>query len=273
MRSGAAIEAEALWYIGAARAELRRETLRPLGAGEAQVRTVVSGVSRGTERLIASGRVPKGEFETMRAPFQAGDFPFPVKYGYQAVGIVEDGPAALVGRAVFSLHPHQDRFVLPAAALTPLPVGLPPARAALAANMETALNAVWDSGAGPGDRIVVVGGGVVGLMVLALSCRLPGAEVTLVDIDPARAALARGFGATFALPEAVPQEADVVFHASASAEGLATAIAAAGMEARIVELSWYGEGQVTVPLGGRFHSRRLSLIASQVGRVSASRRP
>ncbi|MDR3497042.1 MAG: dehydrogenase [Ancalomicrobiaceae bacterium] len=269
----AAGEARALWYVGGGRAELRREALGPPAPGEALVRMIASGVSRGTERLVASGKVPESEFATMRAPFQAGDFPFPVKYGYQAVGIVEDGPEALAGRTVFSLYPHQDRFILPVAALVPLPDGLPPRRATLAANMETALNALWDAAAGPGDRIVIIGGGVVGLMLTALCCGLPGAEVTLVDIDSGRAVVARSFGAAFALPEATPQDADVVFHASASAAGLATAVAAAGIEARIVELSWYGAGTIAAPLGGRFHSRRLSLIGSQVGRVSPSRRP
>lgn len=231
-----------------------------------------SGISRGTERLISNGNVPPSEFERMRCPAQEGDFPFPVKYGYCAVGMVEDGPGTLVGQTVFALHPHQERFVVPVASLTPVPDNVPARRATLAANMETALNAHWDAGSGPGDRIVVVGGGVLGLLVAYLAAGLAGTEVTLVDVDPSRAALAHAFGCQFAMPGNAPVDADIVFHASASAAGLKTALAAAGFEARIIELSWYGEGEIAAPLGGAFHSRRLQLISSQVGHVSASRR-
>ena len=210
----------------------------------------------------------------MRAPMQDGEFPFPVKYGYCAVGTVEAGPAELQGRLVFALHPHQSAFVAPLSLLTPLPEGLDPRRATIAANMETALNAVWDSGAGPGDRIAVVGAGLVGLLVAYLCARLPGAEVCIIDIDASRDEISRSFGARFLrAPVSTVSDADVVFHASASAAGLATAIGLGGIEARIVELSWYGEGEVAVPLGGAFHSRRLQLVSSQVGQVSPSRRP
>jgi len=208
----------------------------------------------------------------MRAPMQDGDFPFPVKYGYSAVGYVEDGPAVLEGRPVFALHPHQDRFVAAAAALIPLPDDVPPWRAILAANMETAVNAVWDSGAAPGARIVVVGAGTVGLLVTYLSARISGASVTVADVVPERRVIAESFGAAFVPPEDVPSDADIVFHTSATAAGLATAVAAAGFEAKIVEMSWYGDGTVAVPLGGAFHSRRLQLISSQVGHVAPSHR-
>jgi threonine dehydrogenase-like Zn-dependent dehydrogenase len=243
------------------------------GPDECVVRTLWSGVSRGTERLVFEGRVPQSERERMRAPFQDGDFPFPVKYGYCAVGTVEAGPADMVARNVFCLHPHQDVFVAARDRLTLVPDTVPARRAVLAANMETALNAHWDAGSGPADRIVVVGGGVLGLLVAWIAARLPGAEVTLVDVDPSRAALASHLGVGFALPPDAPADADLVFHASASASGLATAIGSAGFEARIVELSWYGEGAVAAPLGGAFHAKRLQLISSQVGQIASSRRP
>jgi threonine dehydrogenase-like Zn-dependent dehydrogenase len=209
----------------------------------------------------------------MRAPLQEGAFPFPVKYGYCATGIVEEGPKELVGHTVFCLHPHQDFFVAPVSMLVPVPDGVPARRATLAANMETALNGLWDGGAGPGDRIVVVGGGIVGLLIAYLSARLPGAEVTLVDTDKSRGELARQLGFGFAAPDRAPQDADAVFHASSTAAGFSTAIAAAGMEATVVEMSWYGDTPITANLGGAFHSRRLKLISSQVGQVSAGRRP
>ncbi|BCB18737.1 zinc-binding alcohol dehydrogenase [Bosea sp. ANAM02] len=234
--------------------------------------TLWSGVSRGTERLVCEGRVPCSEHQRMRAPFQEGDFPFPVKYGYCAVGRVEAGPPDLLGRIAFCLHPHQDRFIAPRDRLVLVPDAVPARRAILSANMETALNAHWDAGSGPADRIVIVGGGVLGQLVAWLAARLPGADVTLVDVEPSRARLAAALGFNFALPDAAPRDADIVFHASATAAGLETAIAAAGTEARIVELSWFGEGAVPAALGGAFHARRLQLISSQVGLVSASRR-
>jgi len=238
----------------------------------ALVATRWSALSRGTERLVFEGRVPQSEWARMRAPYQEGEFPFPVKYGYAAAGIVEDGPQELVGKPVFALHPHQTRFVLPAEALTLVPAGVPLRRAVLAANMETALNAVWDGGAGPGDQILVIGGGLLGLLVAAICARMPASAVTVCDIAPERAQLAAAMGAAFALPADAPGDQDIVFHASASGAGLGLAIEKAGFEASIVEVSWFGAGETRVPLGGAFHSRRLRLISSQVGHVSASRR-
>lgn len=265
--------ATALWYVAPRECALNDLELPQRGPQDCLVRTLWSGISRGTERLVFEGRVPVSEHDRMRAPFQEGAFPFPVKYGYCAVGTVEEGPPVLVGETVFCLYPHQDRFVVPAGRVVVVPKVVPARRAVLAANMETALNAHWDAGSGPADRIVVVGGGVLGLLVAYIGARLPGAQVTLVDIDPARAGLAAALGFDFALPQDCPGEADLVFHASASAAGLSTAIGAAGFEARIVELSWYGEGVVAAPLGGAFHSKRLQLVSSQVGQVSPSRRP
>ncbi|WP_425532139.1 zinc-dependent alcohol dehydrogenase [Ancylobacter crimeensis] len=265
-------QARAFWTMGEGLGALRDEALAPPADGEVEVETLFSGVSRGSEGLVFAGRVPQEEWQRMRAPFQAGDFPAPVKYGYCLAGRIASGsPGA--GRLVFVLHPHQDRFVVPADAAIPVPEGVPAARAVLAANMETALNGLWDSAAGPGDRIVVVGAGAVGLLVGFLAAALPGAEVTMVDTDPARRDTAARLGLGFALPQEAPCDADVVFHASASAAGLTTAIGAAGREAAIVEMSWYGEGMIAVPLGGAFHAGRLRLIASQVGQVSPSRRP
>lgn len=239
---------------------------------DAVVRALWSGISRGTERLVFEGRVPESEHERMRAPFQRGDFPFPVIYGYCMVGEVEDGPRDLLGKAVFALHPHQSRFVLPADALTVLPGDLPPRRATLAANMETALNALWDGGVGPGDRVAVVGGGVLGGLVAGLCGAMPGVETVLIDRNAARRTLADDMNVIFRPPADAPSDCDIVFHTSSSASGLETAIRCAGFEGTVVEMSWHGEGRVPVPLGGAFHSRRLRLLSSQVGHVSPARR-
>lgn len=265
--------ATALWFVDRARAALRSAPLPAMASGQARVRTLFSGLSRGTERLVFNGLVPPHEYERMRAPMMEGTFPFPVKYGYAAVGVVEDGPAALVGKTVFALHPHQDVFIAPAPMLAPVPAALPARRAVLAANMETALNAVWDSGAGPGDRIAVVGAGVVGLLVARILARMPGTDVTVVDVDAHRGPVAAALGANFALPADAPRDVDVVFHASATAAGLATAIDCAGFESAIIEMSWFGTGAVAAPLGGAFHALRLRLVSSQVGHVAPSRRP
>jgi hypothetical protein len=267
-----AATAQALWYVGPGRALIQDEELGPPSDGAVRIRAMYGAISRGTESLVAAGHVPPSEFLRMRAPFMGGSFPFPVKYGYATVGRVELGPSSLGGRTVFALHPHQTVFDVPADAAVVIPAHVPASRAVLAANMETALNAVWDAGSGPFGRVAVVGAGVVGTLTGYLCRQLASADVTLVDINPARAAVAAALGLRFARPAEVPTGCALVFHASASSAGLATALAAAGDEATIVELSWYGDTPVSAPLGGAFHSRRLRLIASQVGKVAPSHR-
>ena len=271
--SASADIALALWYRGPGQVELRQEAIAPPGAGEVRVKTLYSAISRGTESLVFGGRVPVGEFERMRAPFMAGGFPFPVKYGYAAVGEVEAGPQPLLKRHVFALYPHQDRFVVPADEVIAIPQGVPARRAVLTANLETALNILWDGNAAPGDRIVIIGSGIVGLLVAALAARLPGAEVTAVDVDAARRPLAERLGVNFAVPSSAPRDADLVIHTSATAAGLSLAFECAGDEATIVEASWHGEDACEVSLGGAFHSRRLKLVSSQVGDIACTRRP
>ncbi len=270
--------ARALFYTATHKAEICPVDLaldRNRGGAMADllVRTEWSCISRGTERLVFEGRVPESEWARMRAPFQQGDFPFPVKYGYAVTGVVERGPEGLIGRKVFCLAPHQTVFEIAADAVAIIPGNVPPRRAALAANMETALNAVWDSGAGPADQILVIGGGLLGLLIAAICARLPGASVTVIDIDASRQQYAERMGAKFAHPDSAPGDADVIFHTSASAAGLNLAIDKAGVEGRIVEVSWFGADVSAISLGGAFHSRRLQIISSQVGAVSPSRRP
>jgi threonine dehydrogenase-like Zn-dependent dehydrogenase len=265
--------ARALWIVAEGQAELREEALLAPAPGEVLVQTLYSGFSRGTERLIFQGRVPPSEYARMRAPFQSGDFPYPVKYGYANVGRVLAAPAALLGREVFCLYPHQTAYVVPASAVLPLPAGLPAARAVLAANMETALNGIWDAQLRAGDRVCVVGAGVVGCLVAYLAARHPGCSVQLVDVDARKAGVAERMGASFALPEAVARDCDVVLHASGAASGLTLALEAAGLEARVVELSWYGDAQVSLALGAGFHAQRLQLCSSQVGRVPSVQAP
>jgi threonine dehydrogenase-like Zn-dependent dehydrogenase len=265
-------EARAFWLAAPGRGEIRRSTLAPPRPGEVLVRARASGISRGSESLVFRGGVPESQRQAMACPFQEGDFPAPVKYGYASVGAVEAGAPALIGRRVFCLHPHQDRYVVPEAAAVPVPDGVPDRRAVLAANMETALNGLWDGAPLIGDRIAVVGCGTVGALMAALAARIPGTTVEIVDIDRGRAALAEALGCRFALPERAAGDADLVIHASGNAAGLATALALAGMEATVLEMSWYGDATVPAPLGAAFHSRRLRLVASQVSAVAPARR-
>jgi threonine dehydrogenase-like Zn-dependent dehydrogenase len=265
-------EARAYWVVSPNRGEIRAQRLRSREAGDVLIHARASAISRGTETLVFRGEVPPSEWQRMRCPFQEGEFPAPVKYGYAVAGIVEEGPGEFCGRRVFCLHPHQDRFIVPQDALVAIPDDVPDRRATLAANMETAINGLWDGMPGPGDRIAVVGAGVVGALVGALAARLPGTEVELIDIDPTRAALASALGCGFAPPHQARDEADLVIHASGTPDGLATALSIAGFEATVLEMSWYGTRIVPVVLGGAFHSRRLTLRSSQVGSVPACRR-
>jgi threonine dehydrogenase-like Zn-dependent dehydrogenase len=262
--------ARAYWTVARERGEIREEPLPALGPNQALVETLHSAVSRGTELLVHRGCVPASEHARMRAPHQAGTFPWPVKYGYCNVGRVVEGGAALLGREVFCLFPHQSAYVIDSAALHALPAGVPAARAVLAANMETALNAIWDAQLKAGDRVAVVGAGVVGSLCAYLAARHPGAEVQLIDVDARRESIARAFGAAFAHPQAAAPGADVVVHASGTSEGLETALALAGREATVLELSWYGDARAALPLGQAFHALRLTLRSSQVGTLPPS---
>lgn len=269
MRSNSA---RAFWLYPPHASAIVDEILAPLQPGQLEVATRYSAVSRGTETLVYSGAVPASEYERMRAPFQAGDLPGPVKHGYANVGIVEDGPTEWIGRTVFCLYPHQTRYRVAADAVIELPDDVPAERAILAANMETAVNALWDAAAGPGDHISVVGAGVIGALVAGLAARLPGADVELIDTDPDKAFLGDALGVRFVAPDQARPDRDLVIHASASEAGLASALSLAGFEATVLEMSWYGTGQVCVPLGHAFHSQRLTLRSSQVGAVSPGRR-
>ncbi|WP_030936583.1 zinc-dependent alcohol dehydrogenase [Streptomyces sp. NRRL S-646] len=263
--------ARAFWLSRPGIGEIRSVDLPEPEEGEVLVRSLFSGVSRGTETLVFRGGVPESQHAAMRAPFQEGEFPAPVKYGYLSVGRVEEGPKELVGRTVFCLYPHQTRYVVPVSAVTVVPENIPAERAVLAGTVETAVNALWDAAPLVGDRIAVVGGGMVGCSVAALLARFPGVRVQLVDADPARAKTAEALGVDFALPEDALGERDLVVHASATEQGLARALELLAAEGTVVELSWYGDRKVSLPLGEAFHSRRLTIRSSQVGTVSPAR--
>ncbi len=264
--------ARAFWITEPEQGAILPVALAPPAADEVQLKTAFSGISRGTESLVWHGRVPPSQYATMRAPFQEGDLPFPVKYGYCNVAKIEIGPPNLVGRWAFSLFPHQTRFVVPLSRLVLLPTTLPPRRAILAANLETAINALWDSPPHLGDRIAVVGAGVVGSLTAWLCRQIPGAQVALVDLNPQRREIAHALGVDFFTPGDLAASdwlanADRVFHASGHEAGLETALNLLAKDRRLIELSWFGDRPVTLFMGGRFHSQRLTVQASQVGSI------
>jgi threonine dehydrogenase-like Zn-dependent dehydrogenase len=264
--------ARALWTVAPGVVEIRTHHLAEPGPDEVLVETLATGISRGTERLVFQGSVPESQWAAMRAPLQYGDFPAPVSYGYAAVGLVRAGAPALLGKRVFVLHPHHDRFVAPAAMCTPVPDAVPDRRAVLAANMETAVNILWDARPLLGERALVVGAGVVGLLTAWLLARIPGLDLHVCDLDATRGAIARDFGARFCAPEDAPGERDLIIHASASPAGLRLALSRAGFEARIIEASWFGAKDCALPLGEAFHAKRLSLISTQVGHIAPAMR-
>jgi threonine dehydrogenase-like Zn-dependent dehydrogenase len=265
-------DAGAFWLGSPGSGEIRTVAVPSPGDGDVLIRTLYSGVSRGTETLVFRGGVPESQHQVMRAPFQEGDFPGPVKYGYLNVGVVEQGPPGWPGRTVFCLYPHQTRYVVPVGAVTPVPPEVPAARAVLAGTVETAVNALWDAAPLIGDRIAVVGAGMVGCGVARLLAAVPGVRVQLVDVDPARAAVAAALGVDFATPDRAEGECDLVMHASATEAGLARSLELLAAEGTVIELSWYGDRRAAIPLGEAFHSRRLTIRASQVGTVSPARR-
>jgi D-arabinose 1-dehydrogenase-like Zn-dependent alcohol dehydrogenase len=267
-----AYDARAFWVRSPGAGEIRSVMLPKPGPDEVLIRTLCSGISRGTESLVFRGEVPASQYAVMRAPFQEGDFPGPVKYGYLSVGVVDEGPVALLGRTVFCLYPHQTAYVVPADAVVGVPDGVPPARAVLAGTVETAVNALWDAAPLVGDRITVVGAGMVGCCVAGVLARFPGATVQLVDVNPDRAGVASALGIEFAAPAEAAGARDLVIHASATSAGLALSLELLAPEGTVIELSWYGDRDVSLPLGEWFHSGRLSIRSSQVGTVSPARR-
>lgn len=265
-------EALAFWVREPGEGEIRPIQLPEPGSGEVMVRTLRSGISRGTETLVFRGGVPESQYAAMRAPFQEGNFPGPVKYGYLNVGVVEHGPPDLRGRTVFCLYPHQTAYVVPARAVVPVPDDVPPVRAVLAGTVETAVNALWDAAPLVGDRVTVVGAGMVGCCVARLLARFPGVEVTVVDTDPAKAEVVQGLGASFESPSEAADGRDLVVHTSATSTGLQLSLDLLALEGVVLDLSWYGDAEVRLSLGGAFHSGRLAIRASQVGTVSLARR-
>jgi len=266
-------DARALWFTTPGKAVLRSDKIGPpVGDEICTVRSLYSAVSEGSERLVLAGKVPPDLHQSMRVPYMAGDFSFPIKYGYSLVGVVDRGAAHLVGAVVHLMHPHQDICCVDSADVFPVPEGIPPRRAVLASNLETAVTAIWDARPALGERVLVVGFGCIGALIAQVLRGMPGIDLHIVERDEARSHLARNLGYATAA-SAGEEQFDLAFHASGSAAGLQVAIDCVGMEGRIVEVSWYGTAETPLRLGGTFHSQRKIIIASQVSHLPSFQTP
>ncbi|HZN37407.1 MAG TPA: zinc-binding alcohol dehydrogenase [Planctomycetota bacterium] len=263
----------AYWVDTAGQGALHAVELPHPGDTDVDLQTQFSGISPGTERLVGLGQVPSGSASAMACRGMRGSFALPILYGYSLVGVVRGG--ALDGQRAFVMHPHQQRVIVPRATLVMLPADVPSPRGTLLPNLETALNATWDAELRAGERIAVIGGGAVGLLVAFVLSSTHRGEVVLVEAEAARrqfAARLPWVRAAVAPEELAPGTFAVAFHATGTSHGLQLAIDALSFEGRVIELSWYGTKTVELRLGGTFHSERKRIVASQVGTVAASHR-
>lgn len=260
------------WTEAAHTGALREVPVPQPAPGELLIETLHSGISRGTESLVHRGEVPAAITELMQAPFQLGALPFPVSHGYLNVGVVRQGRSELIGQTVFTLAGHREHVVVPEAAAHVLPEGCPPQRALFAGIGEVGLNGLWEGPVMIGDRVAVVGGGLIGLTTALLASKMALQRLQVVEVDAERRTFIRDLGLDAVAPEQADLDNDVVLHSSSSSAGLATSLRLAGDDAVIVEQSWYGTGDQQVPLGADFHARRLRIVATQVGQVPGPRR-
>jgi threonine dehydrogenase-like Zn-dependent dehydrogenase len=260
------------WHIDHIHSEILEKNYSDIEPDMQIVKSTYSLISVGTERLVAKGLVPDALKETMRVPFMQGSFDFPLKYGYSLVGIVIKGKPSLVGKTVHLMHPHQNFAIVPAEHLTIVPDSVPSQRAVLASNMETAVNAIWDSGISFGERIIICGFGVIGASIAILASQIPSTRVVIHETNPNRknVALSMGFE-LFDTRNSGTQLFDVAFNTSASGEALQVCIDNTMPKSKIIEVSWYGINSVNVSLGGSFHTGQKQIVSSQVSNISENK--
>ncbi|MCB0704669.1 MAG: zinc-binding alcohol dehydrogenase [Saprospiraceae bacterium] len=232
-----------------------------------RLRASHSLISNGTEKTVSTGKVPDAAYDTMRVPYMSGRFEFPVKYGYSLVGVLEEPTHPRHGQRVHLLHPHQSLCPVDPSDCFRIPDNVPSDRATLASNMETALNAIWDSKISAGDRVLLVGAGLIGLLLARLIQGIPGVDLRIAEPNPIRAAQVQILG--FSLSANADADFDLAFHCSGTAAGLQLAIDKIGSEGKVIELSWFGDNAVNLKLGSSFHFQRKQLISSQVSSIPA----
>lgn len=266
------MQSKSLWFKNQFHAVMETEMLPVLPPNKKKnsclIKTLFTAISPGTEYLVYSGGVPKKLYVEMRCPYMGGDFSFPIKYGYSLVGQVLDGPTSLKGKLIHTLHPHQDYARISAEDVYVIPDGISPQRATLASNMETALNAIWDSGVNIGDKVLIVGFGIIGSLIARILSFIPQVEVDVLDVQPAKITLIEQLGFSI-YKEEKEKKYDLAFHTSGSGPGLQTSINNVGLEGKIIETSWYGDKEVNLCLGETFHSQRKLIISSQVSHLPA----
>ncbi len=268
------MDAHALWHVDPAHSVLRQQTLGKLTPGECLVKTRFSMVSLGTERLVCKGGMSPEAYGPMTVPYMQGAFSFPLTYGYSLTGEVIDGPQEWLGERVHAMHPHQDLCVIHSHDLTVVPGNVPLDRAVLASNLETAVNGVWDGQPIMGQRVLVIGYGLIGALIAHLVKPIPGIELHIHDIRGSRKELAIANGHhVWDAAESQPGDYDLIFHTSASSAGLQFAIDHTREEGRVIEMSWYGNQTVNLDLGASFHYGRNRIISSQVSRIASPALP
>lgn len=281
------MQRQALYFTAPRRVAIRREAIAAPAFGQVLVQTVISAISPGTESLIYRGQAPQDMARDEAIAALAGDFSFPLKYGYAVVGrVVSLGPGVSPDwhdRLVFAFHPHESHFLATPDELQMLPLYLTPEDAVFFPNMETAITFLLDGAPLMGEQVAIFGQGIVGLLLTALLARWPLSSLVTLDLYPKRRLLSEDLGAHHSLDPAIPDlenlllgylqgagpypGADLTYEISGNPEALNQAIAITGFNGRVVIGSWYGRKRSDLNLGGRFHRSRVRLIGSQVSSI------
>jgi NADPH:quinone reductase-like Zn-dependent oxidoreductase len=262
------MKAKELWFNSPGKVGFKLVNVDDPKNDEVLVKAVCSLISSGTERLVSGGNIPAKIYDQMKVPYMQGDFSFPFTYGYSLVGEIFKGKKSLPGKYVHLLHPHKEIALVKMNDVYILPEGFNLQTATLASNMETAVNAVWDSGVSIGDKVIIVGFGIIGALIAGVLKSMKHIHISIHESNPERASIARKLG--FEVPGEIQNNYfDIAFNTSASEHGLQVCIDSVGFEGKVTELSWYGEGKVNINLGGDFHSMRKVIIASQVSSIPA----
>jgi 2-desacetyl-2-hydroxyethyl bacteriochlorophyllide A dehydrogenase len=274
-------ECKKIYFTAPGQVEVRQVSLPPLTQGQLLVETIYSAISPGTEMLVYRGQFPK-DLSDAHDTLSSG-LSYPTSYGYASVGkvvkISKEMRHRWLGRLVFAFQPHASHFIVTPDELFPLPEGMDPETACFLPNMETAVNFVQDAAPILGERALVFGQGIVGLLTTALLAEFPLAALVTCDRYPLRREASLALSASAALDpnetgfreqvrDLLPSGADLSLELSGAPAALDDAIALTGFGGRVLIGSWYGEKKVTLDLGGAFHRSRIKLIASQVSTLS-----
>ena len=260
--------AQSFW-VNKKRGSIKKELLnQSLGNDELLVKAYYSGISYGTEKIVHDSQVPANQYEFMRAPHQVGEFNKEVKYGYLSVGKVVVGPKSMMNKMVYTMFPHQSMYILKSSLATLIPSHIPYKRALLTANMETAINAMWDSQPSIGDNTYVIGAGIVGILMAYVLSSTFGIKVTVIDNNASKKKLCKFFNIDFENNINCIKDPDIIFECSGNASVLSDLINNSTLETKICILSWYGKQQSKIKMGENCFSRRLEIIFSQVGNIT-----